>query len=81
MMNKSVLNILRILFLIMFLSYMPLEYVSAASSAEQTLGGLRQALKDLQAKQAAQNNKKAQTKNEIQANIRNKAKAENELSE
>lgn len=81
MMNKSVLYILRIFFLIMFLSYMPLEYASAASNSEQTLGGLRQALKDLQAKQAAQNNKKTQTKNEIQANVRNKEKAENELEE
>ena len=81
MMSNKFLNFLRVIFLIVFLCYESLEYVSAATnySGNETLGELRQTLKDLQAKQAAQNNKKKQTKNQINENIKSKEKAEDEL--
>lgn len=80
-MKNTMLNILRIVFLFIFVSYYSLEYVNAATQMKgnETLGDLRQTLKDLKAKQAAQNNKKAQTKNQIEANKRSKSNAEDEL--
>ena len=81
MMNNKVLNFVRVLFLVLFLSYESLEYVYAATQlkGDETLGTLKQTLKDLQAKQAAQNNKKNQTKSQINANIKSKEKAEDDL--
>ena len=81
MMNNKVLNFVRVLFLVVFLSYESLEYVYAATQlkGDETLGTLKQTLKDLQAKQAAQNNKKSQTKSQINANIKSKEKAEDDL--
>ena len=80
-MNNKVLNFVRVLFLVLFLSYESLEYVYAATQlkGDETLGTLKQTLKDLQAKQAAQNNKKNQTKSQINANIKSKEKAEDDL--
>ena len=76
MINKRLLNVLQVLFLVIFMSYESLLYVDAATTLKgnETMGSLRQTLKDLQAKQAAQNNKKNQTKNQIAQNKRNKAK-------
>jgi murein DD-endopeptidase MepM/ murein hydrolase activator NlpD len=81
MINKRLLNVLQVLFLVIFMSYESLLYVDAATTLKgnETMGSLRQTLKDLQAKQAAQNNKKNQTKNQIAQNKRNKANAEDEL--
>ena len=81
MIKSKVLNFVRVLFLIIFLSYQPLEFVKAATQLKgtETMNDLRQTLKELQAKQAAQNNKKQQTKNQINQNIKNKENAEDEL--
>ena len=52
MMNRKVLNILRVLFLVMILGYESLLYVDAATlKGNETMGSLRQTLKELQAKQ------------------------------
>lgn len=81
MKNKRLLNILRIFFLILFISFEPLEVAKAATTlkGDETLGSLRQTLKNLQAKQTAQNNKKKQTKSQIESNKQSKIKAEDDL--
>lgn len=83
MINKKVLNGLRIVFLIIFLSYMPLDFARAEVkiNENETLGGLKQILKELQNKQAIQNNKKKQTKQQIETNKKNILNAEREMME
>lgn len=77
MMKKLLINIFFIVSIICIPSIEGKAVTQIKSN--ETLGGLKQTLKELQNKQAAQNNKKRQTQSEINSNLQKKDNAEKEL--
>lgn len=79
-MKKLVEGIYRILgIIIVFVGYVLSPINVYAINENQTLGDLKQTLKELQAKEQANKNKKRQTQAEINNNIKKKQTAENNL--
>ncbi len=83
MMKKSVLNYLRFFFLVLFIVGFTSTHfaVPVMAASGQTLGDLKNQLKELQNKYSTQQNKKKQTEAERNANIKKKNQAEDELED
>ena len=83
MMKKNVINYLKFSFLVLFIvGFISTHFaVPVMAASGQTLGDLRNQLKELQNKYSTQQNKKKQTEAERNANIKKKNQAEDELED